>query len=767
MASASGLKQMTPAVVRDLCKKNNLYLTPRLNDVLYLHYQGFQEIAGLEEYTGLKCLWLECNAISELKGLEHQEELKCLFLQNNLIKKIENLHQCSQLDTLNLSHNQLRHVDNCNSDILPVLTTLTISHNYIRTAADIENLTKCDNLSVLDLSHNKIDDILVVKVFARMANLRVLTLVGNPIVGSIPSYRKTIILECLSLTYLDTRPVFPKDRALAEAWKRGGFQAEKEENERWNREERRKMRESINRVLRRRNEIKGEQMTELIGSSSDEEDFVESQKKNLEEKIADFLKEVDQNVHEMKQHIQESVLTPSETENEIKECDDVQEEEDGKSIKDIEIHYTEATEELKDKQEESIIEVNIKNIDAIPTWVISEVGLDCEEVNRTSDCGKNSIDEHPFVCEENNIAIEVEDVESKYKEELGDEEKDMIAKQNKEDIDAISEESSIPGIPTWMIPEIKEHLEDETPDDTEISMEPSQKPFEPPVVCEENHNEVGQLSSRTPSPLVSILSITVPLESFQNPPKHKIDIAPKYQKGSPCKSKPPPREFRSTMDDFMADCERQLEEERIESERLLARYTEEVNKSYEQMEAAKKEINESTVLEFEQEIKQIGVKVQTINNARMEQFREDSREVKNLIDEVYEKVSSTQKVEVVDHFQEDCKAITDRLEKLSVLIENPPVNQFDEVIEKFWNESEGSSQSTENWAIDTKKRKIEKFLNMIELTSDRDSPKLSTDDVQIVDLECSYLGEDDNDPEKVSKDEEEWENEKKEIIEEK
>lgn len=32
--------RMTEKRIRDLCKKNQLYLTPRLNDVLYLHYQG-------------------------------------------------------------------------------------------------------------------------------------------------------------------------------------------------------------------------------------------------------------------------------------------------------------------------------------------------------------------------------------------------------------------------------------------------------------------------------------------------------------------------------------------------------------------------------------------------------------------------------------------------------------------------------------------------------------------------------------------------------
>lgn len=31
---------MTKKAIETLCKKNKLYITPRLNDVLYLHYQG-------------------------------------------------------------------------------------------------------------------------------------------------------------------------------------------------------------------------------------------------------------------------------------------------------------------------------------------------------------------------------------------------------------------------------------------------------------------------------------------------------------------------------------------------------------------------------------------------------------------------------------------------------------------------------------------------------------------------------------------------------
>lgn len=273
MSERSEPHQMTKKVILDQCKRNKLYTTPSLNDVLYLHFQGFHKIENLDEYTGLKCLWLESNAISVIEGIDHQPNLKSLFLQNNLITKIENLENCRELDTLVLSHNYIKELENCCSNVLPVLNTLNISHNQLRDIEGLAILKSCNNLSVLDLSFNKIDDIMVVKVLGGMTSLHVLTMTGNPVISSITNYRKTMILECKSLTYLDSRPVFPRDRACAEAWKRGGFAAEKREHEQWNKEERRKIRKSVNSLLMK---TRGESM--ICGSSGDEED--ESSNKN-------------------------------------------------------------------------------------------------------------------------------------------------------------------------------------------------------------------------------------------------------------------------------------------------------------------------------------------------------------------------------------------------------------------------------------------------------------------------------------------------------
>lgn len=65
-------------------------------------------------------------------------------------------------------------------------------------------LKNCKNLSCLDLSNNRLDDILIVKIFSEMPELRVLILTGNPVVNEIPSYRNTMIVECVSgiLNYL-------------------------------------------------------------------------------------------------------------------------------------------------------------------------------------------------------------------------------------------------------------------------------------------------------------------------------------------------------------------------------------------------------------------------------------------------------------------------------------------------------------------------------------------------------------------------------------
>ncbi|XP_053126777.1 dynein axonemal assembly factor 1 isoform X2 [Hemicordylus capensis] len=148
---------------------------------------------------------------------------------------------------------------------LKVLHTLQLAHNKLQTVEDIQHLQECPSISVLDLSFNKLDNPDILNVLETLPDLRVLNLMGNGVIKKITNYRRTLTIRLKHLTYLDDRPVFPKDRACAEAWAKGGREAEKNERDTWESKERKKIQDSIhalNAIRRRAREKKSQREME-------------------------------------------------------------------------------------------------------------------------------------------------------------------------------------------------------------------------------------------------------------------------------------------------------------------------------------------------------------------------------------------------------------------------------------------------------------------------------------------------------------------------
>lgn len=191
---------------------------------MYLHYQGFKAIENLEEYSGVRALWLEHNAIKSLDGLQCCTGLTSLFLQGNLIDRISCTDALTSLVTLNLANNRITELQGLAH--LPHLETLNVSKNALASPESIQHLAECPALKTVHLANNELPAEGVLPVLVAMPHLAVLDLQGNPFVRATKSYRKTLITSLPKLSFLDDRPVFEGERVAATAWASGGREAE-------------------------------------------------------------------------------------------------------------------------------------------------------------------------------------------------------------------------------------------------------------------------------------------------------------------------------------------------------------------------------------------------------------------------------------------------------------------------------------------------------------------------------------------------------------
>ena len=63
IADEDGKKRMTKQWFKKFLRSDTrlYYSTAYLNDILYLHYKGFDEIENMEPFTGVRCLYMEGN----------------------------------------------------------------------------------------------------------------------------------------------------------------------------------------------------------------------------------------------------------------------------------------------------------------------------------------------------------------------------------------------------------------------------------------------------------------------------------------------------------------------------------------------------------------------------------------------------------------------------------------------------------------------------------------------------------------------------------
>ncbi|CAG9576443.1 conserved hypothetical protein [Leishmania major strain Friedlin] len=148
----------------------------------------------------------ESEEAEEARDEDRQRRVSSLPLKQPPPPAPEHRNPCSSLRNLNLAGNRLQGFEDC------------------------LGLLCYRSLAVLDLSHNHIaDGEALLLILERLPRLQSLKLSGNPLVRSLPRYRKRVLSRCKRLLHLDDRPVFAEERRVVTAWAIGGDDGEEKE----------------------------------------------------------------------------------------------------------------------------------------------------------------------------------------------------------------------------------------------------------------------------------------------------------------------------------------------------------------------------------------------------------------------------------------------------------------------------------------------------------------------------------------------------------
>lgn len=186
------------------------------------------------------------------------------FLQQNALTSLASSPPLPTLVTLDVSNNPLETLEGLKQ--YPELRTLRATHTMLSNLDALADLQGCPHLESLDLSSSKLHaSELLAYLAVATPQLRCLYLQGSPLASDLAHYRKRCIAALPRLQYLDDRPVSAKDRRCAEAWDRGGPEAEARERQLCLEEARAQLQGHASAFLRR-----GEGAT-LLGKDEEEE----------------------------------------------------------------------------------------------------------------------------------------------------------------------------------------------------------------------------------------------------------------------------------------------------------------------------------------------------------------------------------------------------------------------------------------------------------------------------------------------------------------